>query len=417
MIKKKIVNIASLFLNSIFGKGFVLIVNILMARYTTTDLYGRFVLIRSAINVAENSFSTTVNSVVMTEAAIEKENHKYNVIPFLISGVIGVLVAIGIIVFLHLNSLINITSSNLSAVFIIPFFVISCFFNNALLSINTGKEVFPPILKSSTISFLITTLIIFFNKNNLNIYTALLFLGIYHCLELCFKLYFNRNLLQPFYSRSNLYIDTLDLLKKSKPLIISGFFNAIVFFIIRYLLSLTDDGYKKLAIFDIYFQAFVILMIIIINLVNLSSTALIKKEIKELSYFCFYKRMSFYILPTTITFSAVIYLLSGYFVNFVNPLLYLKELEFYIPIMAFVFSLSLIQTRSMIVFGFQKTLPKSVFISSLITVFYAYVFVEQPQDLSLSYIIFYISSIILNTIFISFTGGNLGYVVPKNSNN
>lgn len=406
MIKKRIVNITSLFISSILGKGFVFIVNILMAKYTSVDTYGRFVLVRSAINVAENSLSSAINPLIVTNSAREKDKLEYSIAYYICYGLTGVIVSTCVLIFLYGNSLIQINESdvNLYAYFVVPFFIISCFFNNALLAVNLGKEKFHPILVSSVLSFFLMILIVYYGRSNLNVYTAIFFLGVYHFLDFILKLFMNRSILKPVYCKNNIIFEIKKLLVKAKPLIISGLFNASVFFIIRYLLSISPNGYKKLAIFDIYFQLVILIMIITITLVNLVSTMMIKSDMKGFTFIKFYKKMSLYILPFIIISSIITYSVTGYFINLINPNLYFKGMELYIPFIALVFAISLIQNRCLIVFDFQKIMPKSVFISSLITISYAYLFANQPHQLGISYMIFYISTIIFNTWLCSSLG-------------
>jgi O-antigen/teichoic acid export membrane protein len=406
MSKARIINIASLFLNSILVKGFVFIVNILMAKYTSVDVYGRFVLVRSAINVAESSLSSSINPLILIDSAKDKEKLAYDAAYYICYGLTGVIVSSGLLVFLYMNSLITISASfgDLSNFFIVPFFIIFSFFNNALLSVNIGKEKFYPILVSSVSAFLVMGIIIYLCRFNLDVYIAIFLLGIYHFLEFLLKLVMNRNTLKPIYCREKIVIEVKNLLLRAKPLIMSGVFNASAFFMIRYLLSVSTDGYKKLAIFDIYFQMIILIMIVTITLVNLVSTMLIKKNLRECTFMVFFKKMTTYILPIIIVASIFTFFITGYLINLINPELYFKSMELYIPLIAISFAISLIQNRSIIVFNLQRVMPKSIFISSAITIIYAYFFAEQPEHLAVSYIIFYLTSIILNSWFCFFLG-------------
>lgn len=408
MNKARIVNIASIFLNSILVKGFVFIVNIVMAKYTSVEVYGRFVLIRSAINVAESSVSSAINPLILTDSAKDKDKLTYDAAYYICYGLIGIIVSSGLLVFLYMNSLISISDSfsDLSHFFIVPFFIISCFVNNALLSVNIGKEKLNPILISSVSSFLLVGIIVYWCKFNLNVYTAIFLLGLYHFSEFLLKLVMNRNTLKPIYCRDKIVTEVKDLLVRAKPLIISGLVNASAFFIIRYLLSISPDGYKKLAIFDIYFQMVILIMIVTITLVNLVSTMLIKKDVREGSFMIFFKKMATYVLPVIIVLSIITYFITGYFINYINPKLYFKSMELYIPLIAIVFAISLIQNRSIIVFDLQRVMPISIFISSLITITYTYLFAEQPEQLGVSYLIYYLTSIILNSWFCFSSGKN-----------
>jgi hypothetical protein len=417
MNKARIVNIASIFLNSILVKGFVFIVNIVMVKYTSVEVYGRFVLIRSAINVAESSVSSAINPLILTDSAKDKDKLAYDAAYYICYGLIGIIVSSGLLVFLFMNSLISISDSfsNLGHFFIVPFFIISCFVNNALLSVNIGKEKLNPILVSSVSSFLLVSVIVYWYRFNLDVFTAIFLLGLYHFLEFLLKLVMNRNTLKPIYCREKIVAEVKALLVRAKPLIISGLVNASAFFIIRYLLSISTDGYKKLAVFDIYFQMVILIMIVTSTLVNLVSTMLIKKDVRDGSFMIFFIKMATYVLPIIIVLSIITYFITGYFINFINPELYYKSMELYIPLIAIIFGIAVMQNRSIIVFDLQRVMPVSIGISSLITITYAYFFAEQPEHLGLSYLIFYFTSIFLNSWF-CFSSGKNSRQLLNNSN-
>ena len=59
-------------LSTLIAKGFILILNILIARYTSKDTYGTFAFLRSTINLFETTFSSAVNPFAVKESS--KEN-------------------------------------------------------------------------------------------------------------------------------------------------------------------------------------------------------------------------------------------------------------------------------------------------------------------------------------------------------
>lgn len=257
------------------NKAGILAINILLARSSSTELYGQFALLRNTVNLIETTLSSSVNSIVIRASAMEYGNDygfaRTN--SFLLVLGASVVIAISVPLWLFAtpiaSSLLNEPNPRLVHLGIV-LLVATNISGQVTSFLVTGRATLHLPVASITAAAVAVLLAYAFIPGN-PVFWAILSIVFLHGVEFLMKLAiavckriisirgiqrFHREVLSAF--SASLVI-----------LITSSAVNAATFWLLRVMLVRINDNFTPLALFDVSFQYLAVEMMVLNNVVTI----------------------------------------------------------------------------------------------------------------------------------------------------
>jgi O-antigen/teichoic acid export membrane protein len=401
MLKKILSSYLFLILSTFIAKGFILLLNILVARYTTKDTYGIFVLIRSTVNLFETTLSSAVNPFVVNKSS-ESNSDNTEIFSFGLFYMITALLISSS--FLLLGFIVNnfylgawtfyFSGEILSSV---VFLIITTLFNGFLISLFIGKRLNFLVFLSALISLMIVLLLLYFNYNNLTETIALIFMFIYQLLDVSFKLVY----ILKFHNKKISVIKLHETLKRVgkifqtvKPVILGSAINALAFWFVRFIAASSEGGLAVLAEFDVSFQLFILCSIIFNVLFNVVLTKLTKlSEVGGTAIDLLRYSMKFVLISLAIIITPVYFLFDTFILMFGSS--YDSNLFPQIALICVFYSISLAFNRVMIILEKSYVLFYVALFSSMAMSLYILIINTTAESLTFSFSVYYFSSCVI----------------------
>ena len=402
LIKSSIV----LILSTVFTKALIFFVNVFLARTTSQDMYGQYALIRSLVNMAETTVSSSINPLVIKETSSEDKNVSLIRTTILLHAVFFniLLVVLGYCFSDTIISLLNVNYNNLVIV-LTSFLVGIMILNGILTSIFIAKGMFKSIFIASFVSFVVFSPVAFLIIEKYELMGAFGVFAIFSTADFCLKIFLSKG--------SNIFskITSLDNIKESSKmlasilakstttLIIASFINALVFFLVRMMLSSKEGGFVHLAEFDVAFQ-FIIIEMLVLNTVTTVSLSHISRRINGglSSGKVFISNLAI-VLAIAVIMTLVCYLSAPFLLGLFGSSYNSEVLEVMCFIIIF-YSFAIALNRYMIARNKSIVLFYVSLFSALAMYGYSVLNVEDAFSLAYAYIIYYAVSICVYLFFI-----------------
>lgn len=406
MLKKISTDAFLMTVGVMFNKIAILFINVLLARYTNSEIYGKFALLRNTINLIETTLSSSVNPIVIHASAKaygNDENYrKTNTLLFILGATLSIAISAVIWMFdekisvyilneenpryIHLGILLLLSStiSGLASSFVIT--------SHSTLNLPIAS------ITSTIIAVLSAYLLI---PNNALLW-AILSIAMLHGIEFLikFSILIYKKIIS-IHKISKLEYESISTLSKSiLILIISSAINALAFWMLRVMLVKGTSNFTPLAIFDVSFQYIAVEMMVINNIVtifhNRATNQFNRDQQQHRSiFFTGIKLISL----ATITAMMVNFLfadfLIGLYGNNYEPKM-LRILTFILPL----YAMAVFMNRNFLTNGRQKVLLLVSILSSIFTLLYANIFMKGTLQLALSFMIYFGVSNIIYLLFV-----------------
>lgn len=259
---------------SIISKISILLLNLLIAQFSSAEVYGRFALIRSTINLVETAFSSSVNPVVIRASAeAYKEQRSFpSVNTFLL--IMGLFTALSICLMFLLvmpkfsSSLFAGEGSRyviLAAALL--FFTNANGFSTSFLVTGRISRLMPI---SSIVAASVSTTLGYFLIYKDPVYWVLVSLILLHLVDFSLKIVLSS-------AKGVISLTSVELVSKKtfsilrhslSILFLSSAINAFSFWLLRVILVDGGNNFSALAIFDVSFQYIAVEMMVINNIVT-----------------------------------------------------------------------------------------------------------------------------------------------------
>lgn len=388
-------------LSTLIAKGFILILNVLIARYTSKDVYGTFVFLRSTINLFETTFSSAVNPFAVKESSKED----FSRVSVLAYGVFYAFTALIISILCLLlwagSSFIGSLSSfdflTLQIVLTVVILISLTLLNGYLISVYIGKGIYKVIYFSTVISVALSVIIIFFTYQYITVEIALFYMLIYQLTDLTIKacnILVNHAHILKNIEYGVLFQKTKGLLNAIKPVIVGSAINAFIFWFVRYVTANSENGFAALAEFDVSFQMFMIcsiLLNIICNIVlrNLTKLHESGSNVRQLlSYALRYMSLS-----------CLLFVAGGYFLYDYFLLLYGEQytanLFLEVTLICLFYSIALAFNRVMVVMNKTYQLFYVALTSAIAMGAYILTVTASAESLAISFSVYYLTSCVV----------------------
>ncbi|QYJ72797.1 oligosaccharide flippase family protein [Shewanella sp. FJAT-51649] len=272
----------SLLFATLLPKLVFFLLNVFLARYLSVQNYGQYALVRSTINMLDNSISSSMYPLVIKEVSSSSQEEKQKVV----SNVFFIILIFFLIVcfFLYLNaskiSLYLIGEVNPDIIIVSIFLLFFTILNGYLTSILVSYEKLKIITRISLISASLTCILIFLIwtiGGDVSITIGLSILLFFAFIDSISKfLYLFRMKALMVFKSFCIWFDISFVARfvlASIPMILASFVNAWVFWFIRKLESVTEGGFEIVAYFDVSFQYILISMLFL----NSLSTIILSK--------------------------------------------------------------------------------------------------------------------------------------------
>lgn len=387
--------------STLISKGFILALNILIARYTSKDAYGTFVFLRSTINLFETTFSSAVNPFAVKESS--KEN--FSRVSVLAYGVFyaftALIISTSCLLLWASSSFIGSISSfdflTLQIVLTVVLLISLTLLNGYLISVYIGKGIYKVIFFSTVISITLSAAVIFYTYEDITVEIALFYMLIYQFADLtvkvCNTLINNKSILK------NIEFDVLfhkakGVFNTIKPVIVGSAINAFIFWFVRYITANSDNGFVALAEFDVSFQMFMIcsiLLNIVCNIVlrNLTKLHESGSNVKQLlSYAMQYMSLS------CLLFVGIGYFLYDYFLLLYGDK-YTADLFLEVTLICLFYSIALAFNRVMVVMNKTYQLFYVALISAIVMGAYILTVTASAENLAISFSVYYLTSCVV----------------------
>lgn len=405
-------------LGVMLSKVAILAINVLLARFSSTELYGQFALLRSTVNVIETTLSSSINPII-THASAKEYGNSYvyaRTNTFLL--ILGITIVIAVTIpFWLFDERIALSLLNEPDALYVQLGIVLL-----LTSVGSGfvtsflvtghSTIFMPIASISAALVAVLLAYLFIPGNP--IFWALLAIIVLHGFELAIKLViairkkivsihglvkFKSNLLTEF--STSLII-----------LIISAAINAITFWLLRVMLVRTSDNFTPLALFDVSFQYIAVEMMVLNNVVTIFQSYAAKqidRDAKELRRVY----ISVIMIVSMVTFAAMT--VNLVFADFLIAL-YGKDYDAHLlrlltAVLPF-YAIAIFMNRSFVSSGRTSVLLLVSVLSSFACLIYAQLFMTNAYQMVLAFVIYYFVSAILYMAVQTYTR-----MSTKNTNN
>jgi len=401
MLKKLFSSAFLLMLSTLIAKGFILILNILIARYTSKDVYGTFVFLRSTINLFETTFSSAVNPFAVKESS--KEN--FSGVSVLAYGVFYAFTALIISTLClllwssssFLGSLSSFDFLTLQIVLTVVILISLTLLNGYATSVYIGKGIYKVIFFSTVISIVLSAAFIFNTYEDITVEIALFYMLIYQLTDLAIKAC--NVLINHMHILKNIKYDVLFQKTKGvfntiKPVILGSAINAFIFWFVRYITANSENGFVALAEFDVSFQMFMIcsiLLNIICNIVlrNLTKLHESGSNVKQLLVYALR-----YMFLSCLLFIVIGYFLYEYFLLLYGEQ-YTQNLFLEVTLICLFYSIALAFNRVMVVMNKTYQLFYVALTSAVVMGIYILAVTASAESLAISFSVYYLTSCVV----------------------
>lgn len=401
MFRKLSADAFYLTLGVMLNKVAILAVNVLLARFSSTEIYGKFALLRSTVNVIETTLSSSINPI-MTHASAKEYGNDYaypRTNSFLL--VLGISIAAVISVPLWLfdeqiaHSLLNEPHGLYVQLGTLLLFasIVSGFVTSFLVTGHATMHLPAASISAALVAVLLGYLFIPGNP----IFWAILSIVFLHGFEFTIKLgiavrknivsirgliRFQRDLLMEF--STSLII-----------LIISSAINAVAFWLLRVMLVRTTDNFTPLALFDVSFQYLAVEMMVLNNVVSIfhsRAASQIDRDSRQLRRIY----ISALQIISLVTFSAIAVNLAfadfliGLYGKGYDPQM-LRILTFVLPL----YAMAVFMNRSFVTTRKTGVLLLVSVLSSIFACLYAQLFMTNAYHLAIAFVIYYGVSVVV----------------------
>jgi O-antigen/teichoic acid export membrane protein len=401
MLKKLFSSAFLLMLSTLIAKGFILILNILIARYTSKDTYGTFAFLRSTINLFETTFSSAVNPFAVKESSKENSS-KVSVLAYgVFYAFTALIISTSCLLLWASSQLIGSLSSfdflTLQIVLTVVILISLTLLNGYSISVYIGKGIYKVIFFSTVISIVLSTAVIFYTYEDINVEIALFYMLIYQLTDLTVKVcnaLINHTHIIKNIEYDVLFQKTKGVLNTVKPVIVGSAINAFVFWFVRYVTANSENGFVALAEFDVSFQMFMIcsiLLNIICNIVlrNLTKLHESGSNLKQLlSYAMQYMSLS------CLLFVGVGYFLYDYFLLLYGDK-YTADLFLEVTLICLFYSVALAFNRVMVVMNKTYQLFYVALTSAIVMGAYILTVTASAESLAISFSVYYLTSCVV----------------------
>lgn len=388
-------------LSTLIAKGFILILNILIARYTSKDVYGTFVFLRSTINLFETTFSSAVNPFAVKESS--KEN--FSRVSVLAYGAFYAFTALIISTLClslwasssFLGSLSSFDFLTLQIVLTVVILISLTLLNGYAISVYIGKGNYKVIFFSTVISIVLSAAFIFNTYEDITVEIALFYMLIYQLTDLAIKacnVLMNHTHILKNIKYDVLFQKTKGVFNTIKPVILGSAINAFIFWFVRYITANSENGFVALAEFDVSFQMFMICSILLNIICNIVLRKLTKlhesgSNVKQLLIYALR-----YMFLSCLLFIAVGYLLYDYFLLLYGEQ-YTANLFLEVTLICLFYSIALAFNRVMVVMNKTYQLFYVALTSAVVMGIYILAATASAESLAISFSIYYLTSCVV----------------------
>lgn len=398
MIKSLLTSSFLLLITNSIGRFSIFFISVISARTLEQSEYGRFSLLRMAIN--------SINAVILgsfaasTTKEIAKLQDRFEIQRYLQSVIVVNVFLLLLMLFLLPVIAYTNTGFSIELLFISVFTVCFCNLSILLQSACIGLEAFRTLLICSIVSSSLSLPIIFYLITNYYLSGALLSLAIYYFVEVILRFYWllKNNYISFFFCKKSFFAQFISMISSNHFLVINTVIINTSFWFVRHQLS-SNGGYIELALFDVAFQLLAILMIVTGAITSVSLARISKSIAKKSVAKEFYLNL-FVNFLISVVFSSAILIYS-------DKIVYLfgenyKGSSEVLKIIAFVgvfFSLSTLYNRLFIAANKNRLILK-ISIVSLICFFVHFFCFSQFEavGLAFSYLIYYCVTLLLSII-------------------
>lgn len=388
-------------LGVMLNKVAILAINVLLARFSSTEVYGKFALLRSTVNVIETTLSSSINPI-MTHASAKESGNDYaypRTNSFLL--VLGISIAAVISIPLWLFdeqialSLLNEPHALYVQLGTLLLFasIVSGFVTSFLVTGHATMHLPVASISAALVAVLLGYLFIPGNP----IFWAILSIVVLHGFEFAIKLgiavrknivsirgliRFQRDLLMEF--STSLVI-----------LIISSAINAVAFWLLRVMLVRTTDNLTPLALFDVSFQYLAVEMMVLNNVVSIfhsRAASQIDRDSRQLRriYISALQIIALVTLSAITVNLAFADFLIGLYGKGYDPQI-LRILTFVLPL----YAMAVFMNRSFVTTRKTGVLLLVSVLSSIFACLYAQLFMTNAYHLAIAFVIYYGVSVVV----------------------
>jgi len=386
------------------------LVNVLVARYSSPELYGQYSLIRSSINLVETTISAALNPLVIkvgSEECNDKARGELYTSIFLSS--ILCLLLLCLVVFISSSYLSEYVFDSKQELWLDLAVILASLtvLNGILISTFITREYFSKIFHSSFISTVMSGPLAYLLISFYQVEGALAMLILFQIFDLLIKCFFVRRSRHFRSLEGKVKKSLLSFLqlfsKASRLLIVASLLNAIIFWWGRFYLSDQIDGFVQLALFDVAFQFIVIEMLVLNSITTVMLPIFVKRfnSDNRASQLLYLNLIIAFV--TSLIMSIAVYLASPYLLSVFGDI-YTSNILNLMCIIPLFYSAAIVMNRYMIALG-KNIVLLYVSICSAISMFLFIIsFVKSATDLVYSFILYYVISCIVY-LFVIFVEG------------
>lgn len=275
MLKSLGANTLLMTLGIMFNKVAILAINVLLARYSSTELYGKFALLRNSVNLIETTMSSSINPVVIRASAADYGNE------FSFPRTNSFLLVLGLAIATTASTLLWLFADTISLnLFDDPdphyvhlgILLLLATNSSGLVAsfLVTGRATIYLPVASIAAALVAVSLAYLFVPGN-PVFWAILSLVVLHGFEFTLKLGFAvwKKILS-IRGLGRLKRDALAVFSASLViLILSSAANAVTFWLLRVILVQVNSNFTPLALFDVSFQYLAVEMMVLNNVVTI----------------------------------------------------------------------------------------------------------------------------------------------------
>lgn len=376
----------------------VLMINVMLARFSSTELYGMFALLRNTVNLVETTISSSINPVMIRSSAgdfgddfaFPRTNAFLLVVGLGMAASVGILfgllagpISVGLFQnpdpqFAQLGALLLVATnaSGLVTTFIV-----------------TGRvTAFLPVASITAAAVAVTLAYLLVPGNP--VLWALLSLVALHGTEFSLKLGFAvwRKIVS-VRSVGRFHRDALAVFTSSLGiLILSSAVNAVAFWLLRVILVQTSDNFTPLALFDVSFQYLAVEMMVLNNLVTVLQSRAARRTHAETGEL----RRTFASgiqLMTLITLgaAAVNLLFADFLIGLYGKSYDPQMLRLLTAVLPF-YAVAVFFNRTFVTVGRPGVLLAVSVASSVVALLYAHFMMTNAYQLAIAFIIYFLVS-------------------------
>lgn len=405
MFKKSAWDVVLITLSSMVNKMAILGINLILAKFSTTEAYGMFALLRNSVNLVETTISSSVNPVMIRTSARnfgnEAEFARTNSLLLLVG--LGIVGTAGLVVWFFAGpiSLTLFNNPNSHLVHLCALLLVVTHSSGLITNFMVTGRVTAFLPAASIVAALAALSLAFAFMPGSPVIWAILSLIALHGLDFLLKVAFSvwRKIVS-VHMLGRMHHDALSVFSSLLlTMILSSAITALTFWLLRVILVKSNGNFTSLALFDVGFQYLAVEMMVINNMVTVYQARAAGRGRSDPSERRLIYTSGIYLIALiTLAAGAINLLFADFLIGLYGKDYDPQILRVLAAVLPF-YAMALAMNRNFVNQGRAGVLLTVSVVSSTVVLLYAQLLMSNAYHLAFAFIIYYLVS---NLIYLWF---------------